>query len=260
MHPPTGRSICSSRALGAAVAAWLTLSPALAAAGDLSATELKSRADSAMEDGAFATAIESYRASYVLSHNPALLYNMGNAYERLGDYPNALAYLERFAAVAPAELKARVPVLNELVESLRAKLARVAVHCNVSGARVLLRGARQGVTPLASDIATTPGAARLEIVAEGYRPFAQEVELPAGKSTHIEAVLVQVLPAKHGPSREHADRSSSEPITSKWWFWTGLGVVLAGGATVAIVAMTREKAAPSGDIAPGQVAAPLVRW
>jgi hypothetical protein len=259
MHPRTGRSICS-RALAATVAAWLTLSPAPAAAGDLSAAELKARADAAMDGGAFATAIESYRASYTLSRNPALLYNMGNAYERLGDYPNALAYLERFAAVAPADLKARVPVLDELVESLRARLARLIVHCNISGARVLLRGARQGITPLAKEIATMPGTARVEIVAEGYRPFAQELDLTAGRSAHVDARLVPTLSSRRVPSREPEERSSREPITSKWWFWTGVGVVLAGGATVAIVALTREKSAPSGDIAPGQVAAPLVRW
>jgi len=48
-------------------------------------------------------------------------------------------------------------------------------------------------------------------------------------------------------------------ITSRWWFWTALGAVVVSG-TVLTVALVRERKAPSGDIAPGQIAAPLVRF
>jgi tetratricopeptide (TPR) repeat protein len=269
MHPPTDRSIsssrrskCLSRVLAAALAAQLALAPSLAAAGGPSATELKARADAAMDGGAFATAIEGYRASFELSHSPALLYNIGNAYERLGDYPNALIFLQRFSWVAPPELKARVPQLDELVESVRAKLAVLVVHCSVPGARVLVRGAWRGTTPLAGELTVMPGTARVEIVADGYRPFARELVLPAGGEARVDAILVPELVAlRSAPATwETAERAKSEPITAKWWFWTGVGLVVAGGATAAVVALTRQKSAPSGDIAPGQVAAPLMSW
>jgi hypothetical protein len=186
-----------------------------------------------MDEGAFAAAILSYRSSYELSHSPALLYNIGSAYERLGDYPRALTYLERFAVVAPPELKARVPRLDELVDSVRARLARIVVQCSIQGARIFLRGEWQGTTPLPGDIMAPPGDAHFEVVADGYHPYVQELALLAGKEARIDAVLVPELVAHSAPSPRREPPASS-PITSKWWFWTGVGLVVAGG-TAAVV-------------------------
>ena len=46
--------------------------------------------------------------------------------------------------------------------------------------------------------------------------------------------------------------SKEASITGKWWFWTGIGVVVAAGALVTF-ALFQEKDAPRGDIPPGQV-------
>jgi hypothetical protein len=223
-----------------------------------SATELKARADAAMDGGAYADAITSYRASYELSRNPALLYNIGNAYERLGDYPRALAYLEQFALVAPIGLRARVPALPELIASVRGRLARVAVGCNVPGARVLVRGSWQGTTPLTASISTMPGPARVEVVADGYQPFARDVVLSAGKETRFDAVLVS-SGLFTNVSREAAPPAKDGGLTTKWWFWTGVGLVVAGGAAIAVVALTTNHAPPAEPSASHTQAA-LVSW
>ncbi len=143
-----------------------------------------------MDGGSYADAITSYRASYELSRNPALLYNIGSAYERLGDYPRALAYLEQFSLVAPEELRSRVPALSEILASVRGRLARVLVGCNVPGARVIVRGSWKGTTPLEGSIVTMPGPAHVEVVADGYQPFARDLLLPAGRETRLDATLL----------------------------------------------------------------------
>jgi hypothetical protein len=274
MHSPRGRSTCRAAAtrLGQgtlryataiALATQIAVLPCVARADrpSASATELKARADAAMDQRAFASAILSYRSSYELSHSPALLYNIGSAYERLGDYPHALVYLERFASIAPPELKSRVPHLKELVESVRGRLARIIVHCSVPGARVLVRGEWQGTTPLQGDIMAVPGDAHVEIVADGYRPFVQELTLVPGKNARIGAVLAPDL-ATHAapPPPRKREEPPAAPITSKWWFWTGVGVVIAGGTTAAVVLLSRQNSAPKGDPPPGQMAAPLLSW
>ncbi len=241
-----------------AVCAAARAAPASEAEAAASAAELKAHADAEMDAGAFANAISDYRASYEISHNPAILYNLGSAYERLGDYPRALAYLDQFARVAPQELKARVRDLPELIDAVRAHLARVEVRCNVAGARVVVRGAWRGTTPLPADIAIAPGLTRVELFADGYRPFATEIPLVAGATATVEATLVPVPPG--GGAKDTVPMHASESgITSKWWFWTGLGVVAAGGVALA-VGLSRDKGAPSGDIAPGRVSTPLVSW
>jgi hypothetical protein len=272
----SGRSTCSRGALVLALAAQLAVAHVLIAHGvaradDAStdagraqmAADLRARADAAMDGGSFADAVVSYRASYELLRNPALLYNIASAYERLGDYPRALSYLEQFSRAAPADLKARVPRLDDLIASVRAKLARVVVRCNVPGARVLVRGSWLGSTPTPAGLVTMPGPARVEVVADGYRPFVREVRLAAGRETRVDAMLVSsaAFDAPPPPPARRSAEHHAGAITSRWWFWTGLGVLAAaGGAAVAAVALGGRSRAPSGDAAPGRISAPLVTW
>jgi tetratricopeptide (TPR) repeat protein len=155
------------------------------------ATELKARGDASMDAGEWADAIDAYRASYDLTRDPALLYNIGHAYARLGEYPEALAYLEQFAAVAPADLRARAPRVDGLIAMVRAHLATLSVTCNVSGARILVRGKWRGTTPLVRDLTAAPGDATIEVVADGYAPFKRELRLVEGRSTSLHAALVK---------------------------------------------------------------------
>jgi hypothetical protein len=192
-----------------------------------------------MDGGAYADAITGYRASYELSRNPALLYNIGNAYEHLGDYPRALAYLEQFSLVASVELRSRVPALPEILASVRGRLARVVVGCNVPGARVLVRGSWQGTTPLEAGIVTMPGPAHVEVVADGYQPFARDVLLSAGRETRLDAVLMS-SGVFSTVAREAPEPKEDGGVMTKWWFWTGVGLVVAGGAAVAAVAIANS--------------------
>jgi hypothetical protein len=49
------------------------------------------------------------------------------------------------------------------------------------------------------------------------------------------------------------------PITARWWFWTGVGVVVVGGVILTVALLT-ERAPDSGTIKPGQSQAPLLRF
>jgi hypothetical protein len=271
MRTSSDRSICRDRAWARRALAGVALgvlqggAPACAsatrAAGERTAgsaapsgaaAEWRARGDADMDAGAFADAISAYRSSYELSRNEAILYDLGTAHERLGDYPQALAYLEQFAHVASPELRARVPMLPQILEGIRARLAHILVRCNVPGAHVIVRGTWRGTTPAVSELWVMPGPARVEVVAEGHFPLVEDLSLAAGSSTQIDASL-PVDPS----ARE--ERASGGTITTKWWFWTGLSVIVVGGVGLGF-ALTREKSAPSSDIAPGKVAAPLASW
>jgi tetratricopeptide (TPR) repeat protein len=164
--------------------------PSLAVSTSGDTEELKARGDTAMDEGAYAEAIVSYKASYATTRNPALLYNIGHAYSRLGEYVVALAYLEQFATVAPPELLARVPRLADLIANVRGHVAMLLVTSNVRGARVVVRGKWRGTTPLAGELTTMPGPATIELVADGYVPFKTDLKLVEGRMTALHAVLV----------------------------------------------------------------------
>jgi hypothetical protein len=249
----------------AAALSFVTTSAAAGGGGSVpavpSASDLKVRADAAMDDGAYADAIAGYHASYEISRNPALLYNIGSAYERLGDYPHALVYLEQFSAVASSGLKARVPALGDLIASLRLRLAHVTVGCNVAGARVLVRGSWRATTPLAVDIPVLPGLARVDVLADGYQRYSHEVFLAAGKETRLDAFLLSNVTFGSPPPEPRRDadaKSGGGGLETKWWFWTGLGVVVAAGATVGIVLATTHHS--DGSQPTTQTAVPLLSW
>lgn len=117
---------------------------------------------------------------------------------------------------------------------------RVVVRSVVSGAVVFVDGQRLGVVP--AEAALPAGRHRVRLEHPDYTPGDTTFEVADGDRKVVS------LPLERRPG-----------ILSKWWFWTGAGVVLASGAVVAI-ALTSERSADRGDIAPGVVSAPLARF
>ena len=68
---------------------------------DERARELYLRGDRLYAEGSYDDAIVALKEAYDLSHRPALLFNIANAYERLGRYEEALLYLNQYAPSAP---------------------------------------------------------------------------------------------------------------------------------------------------------------
>jgi hypothetical protein len=276
------------------------------------AAQLKAAGDAAMDSLRYDEALADYKQAYELSHDVAILYNLGQLHRARGEYPEALDSLLAFDKAAPPSLHARVPKLNELIDEVRAKVATLTITANVSGARVLLRDKVIGTTPLADSVRLGAGKVTLEIDADGYAPYRKELDLAGGTSTVLDAKLepkdvrgilvvhanagaiviidgktagttpveVPVQPGTHSVlvKREgFLDNASSAvvqtgerheidvtlahttPIYAKWWFWTGIGVIVAAGVGITLAAVL-PRAPDTGDgFQPGQLGAPL-RW
>lgn len=272
------------------------------------AAAMKAEADGLFDQRRYAEAHSLYRKAYALSRDPALLYNEGRSLEAMGEYPEAIAKLEAFAAAAPPKMRARVPTLDRLLASIRARVASLEVRCNVAGAKVLVRGRVLGTVEGTLKTAVRAGAARIEVIADGYDPFSEEVDLGGNATLTLDVTLrekrvvafldVRAEPSgslvfigerPYGPAPVHAslapglhtlrvERSGyvvesyrvtlspgerrelsvtlhePPPVTSKWWFWTGVGVAVVG-ATVVTTALLVERPAGSGSFSPGQI-----RW
>jgi hypothetical protein len=321
MPPSHVRAVASALAFGVVVAAGAPAAaapPSSPAAPEAPtpaarAASLKEQGNQSMIDMRYVDALAAYEESLALAPGDVtLLYSISRARELLGDFPEALAALERFAAEAPANVKARVGKLGDLVMQLRARVSTLTIKCNVEGARVLVRHKVVGATPLKGPARLTAGAATIDVELEGFFPQTREVVLPGAGGLAIEVTLLPrstsgllvlktdppgarvwvdgkpegtsspsvelALPA--GPHRLLARRDGyddadspvvlaagasreltltmerSVPVTRRWWLWTGLGVVVAGGAA-ATAALLIEKPARQGSLKPGQVGAPL---
>ena len=269
-----------------------------------SAATWKQRGDEAMDAGRAAEALAAYRKAAELEPSASLEYNVGRALLAVGDFAGALDAFEHYDASAPEELKAKTHRLADVMSELRAKVSTVTITGDpesTTSARVTLRGRDVGVFPLAA-LRVNAGRAELRVARDGYLPFVETLDLPAGGTSRVHVTLSRERIVAHlaivasppsttitidgeprgpapidlelapGPHRivlgapKHDSRSlslslardesrrldvellpSSPPLTSRWWFWTGLGVVVAG-ATAGIIAANVERSPTQGSL------------
>lgn len=292
-------------------AAWAQSAPTSPVANTPAAAEEdKRRGDEAMIALRYEEALASYQRAYAANKSPALLYNMGRAYEGLGDFPKALEALEEFSDKASPDLKARVPKLDDLVADVRSRVATMILSVSVAGAEIRLGQKVIGTSKAGQTIfRVNSGAQTLFVTHKDYFPAERSLTLAAGKIETVEIVLgsraaealVRVTspvsgaavtidgksmgnvptetPLKPGQHRIALRRDGYDPaetsivviageskevsvplavhetIFGKWWFWTGVGVILVGGGIAIYAVATTEKDPDSGTIPPGTVKA-----
>jgi hypothetical protein len=129
------------------------------------------------------------------------------------------------------------PNTVELAIARLVKPTTLLIESSVADAAASIDGSGVGTPPVRSVV--EPGPHTVEVSKSGYTTARRDVTLAEGDTREV----------RLSPTKEPA-------ITSKWWFWTGLGVAVAGGAALTAALLT-EKDAGRGSIAPGQVSAGL---
>ncbi len=229
------RALAFAAAITVAVATLTAAARPAAADKRASAEEAKRRkaaAQLAYDEGTkyyslrdFPKAIENYRKAYELSPNPAFLYNIAQSYRLSRGYDDALFFYKSFLRNAP-DAENRAEVEKRIAEM------QLAVD-------------QQNAT------AKPPN----EVVApDGSKPPAPEpppdsppreprARIPAPDAVPDQASNGNDSATGNGRS---SDRPASRPIYKKWWFWTGVGVVVVG-ATVAVIATSGGDSDPSTE-------------
>jgi tetratricopeptide (TPR) repeat protein len=85
---------------------------------DKEARKLFYQGDRLYEEGKYEEAVAAFEKAYALSHRPELLFNLANAYERLGQYEEALRALRDFAPSAPESDRDKIA---ERIKTLEAR-------------------------------------------------------------------------------------------------------------------------------------------
>jgi hypothetical protein len=153
------------------------------------AKERKLEGDRAMDSLRYADALTAYGEAYTLNPEPALLYNLGRTLEALDRLPEALEKLELFRSSAPPELLAKVPGLKDRIASIQKRISQFTIKVNVEGARILVRDAVVGKSPLEKPLVIKAGKASVLIEADGYFSYKANVELPGGGGYVLDAQM-----------------------------------------------------------------------
>lgn len=139
--------------------------------------------------GRYQKAIEEFEEAYRLDPRPLLLFNIAQAYEKLGDLEKTVDYLKRFLEAEP-DTDERTSLLNKIA-NLEARIAKtgIKVTCNVAEATVYVDGKEVGKTPIAKVVPLSSGAHKVQISKKGFKDFTMSVAISSGHSTPVEATL-----------------------------------------------------------------------
>ena len=111
--------VCVALALVALALVAFASGSASAQPADRRARQLYRRGTSYYDEGRYEEAVQAFQESYRLSGRPLLLFNIANAFERLGRYDQALSTLRRYAVSAreseQEQIRARIAALEERV-------------------------------------------------------------------------------------------------------------------------------------------------
>jgi tetratricopeptide (TPR) repeat protein len=148
----------------------------------------------AYEAGNYADALSFFEQAHERSGRPELLFNIGQAADRLRQDDKAIEALRAYVTQLPnapnrAEVEARIRAL-EAAQTERKNAEAVAP-----------------VTP-------APATAAVPTPEETAQ------QAPAAESSDVASTEGEPAPSK--------------PVTKQWWFWTGIGAVVVGGTAVAL--------------------------
>lgn len=196
-----------------ALAQTPTPAPAIDKADDEEARDLFQIGKDAFDEGRFERALKYFKEAYDLSHRAALLSNIGTAYDRLRRDQEAIDTYRKYLEQVPQAQNRKL--IEERIRIIESALAR-----------------SQPAPPAAVPIAPVQPELTQQPTAAAPPTKAQEPLVPTPQET---ARASQSLAA---PSdAQHPRDTGPTPITSRWWFWTGIGAV-AVAAVVVVVAVS----------------------
>jgi hypothetical protein len=188
------------------------------------ARRLFQQAELSFNVGKFAEALTDYQAAYEAKPLPGFLFNIAQCYRNMGDYERARFFFRRYMTLEPRSPNRRR--VEALIDEMSRKLDEKAA-----------------AAPVAPPSPTAEADAR------------PPTEAPVSSPPPVEAQPVPVAPAP--PALETpapsivvvAEPPPAHPVWKRWWFWTGVGAVVAGGAVAAFF-LTRPEIRAPGTLEP----------
>jgi hypothetical protein len=149
-------------------------------------------------DGDYQAALIEFRRAYELAPNYNVLYNIGQVYFQLQDYPNALTSLQRYLAEGgkniPSSRKADV---DKDIEKLLARVANFEIVTTVPDADITIDDVAVGKSPLAKPVMVSAGRHKITVSKTGFTSTTKVVEIASSETQKIpiDPVKIEVAPA-----------------------------------------------------------------
>ncbi|MGE0323138.1 MAG: PEGA domain-containing protein [Polyangiaceae bacterium] len=242
------------RQLKTALLSIIMLSSSSALAGPEEAKAHFERGAEAYKEARYEEAIDGFSKAYAEDPKPILLYNIAQAYERLGDVSNALRAYRDFLREGPSDDDRTVieTRIRNLEKRLQARgLQQLSVFAEPVGAEVFVDGKSVGKAPWTGEL--TPGRHRIRVAQDGYTSYERELLLGPDRAQDMDVTLKAENKAAPPASPTLRADSGTDPTISVWT-WTALGVTTAALATSLVFELSRRGAESDAEGASSQLA------
>jgi hypothetical protein len=210
-------------------------------------------------------AFELFQRAVDIQKTPRALGQLGLCEQALGLWPKAESHIkEALDAAGDPWTKKNRPTLEESMRAIDAHLGSLEIWGDPADAEVLFNGRPVGALPATGPVRVEIGQVTVTVRARGYADTIRAIDVKAGDSLRENVSLVATAPAPittplalvaPAPSATEqtpslvaqpgaaADEASDRPVYARWWFWTAIGAVAAGGIAAAIL-LSRGQSSP----------------
>jgi tetratricopeptide (TPR) repeat protein len=204
----------------------------------------------AYKEGRYRDAIDLFLEADQLAPSAALSFNIGAAYEKLGEAAAALRWYRDYLRRAPdtadrAQVEALVSGFEHTLQSNGVQ--QMTISSTPDGAELMVDGQSVGVTPYTLEV--PPGSHVLSLKLAGHAPASRTVDLPADHAIDVAVELAteenqeskgdaQPAPpipaaAASTPAKPHeAASNDGKLLTTLGWVGVAAGGAALGGALV----------------------------
>lgn len=230
-----------------------------ARAGDEEEAKLHfEKAQTAYKLGQFEEAVREYEAAYRAMPDPAFLFNIAQSQRQQYRVDKKSFRLHKALSLYKSYLREMPEAPNretvqKLIEELHQLLsqmedraqqtdqdekkreARLVIRGeSAEGGQVTLDGKLVGTVPVSLQV--EPGVHLVRVTRPGYKPYSTSITVSAGLKLDLPVALESVSGGR---------RDEGTPVYKAWWFWTIIGVAVAGGAGTGIYFATRGDDIPA---------------
>jgi hypothetical protein len=165
-----------------------------ASAQDEAASRFKKGLD-LFKEGDYQAALIELRRANELAPNYNVLYNIGQVYFQLQDYPNALHSLQRYLEEGGNAIDARRRAeVEKDIEKLKSRVANVEITVNVPDAEVTIDDVSAGKSPLPKTVLVGAGRHRIVVSKAGFGSVTRIVEIASAELQKVPVELVETKP------------------------------------------------------------------
>jgi hypothetical protein len=202
-------------------------------------------------------AFELFQRAVGIQKTPRALGQLGLCEQALGLWAKAESHIkEALDAAGDPWIKKNRSTLEESMRAIDAHLGSLEIWGDPADAEVLFDGRPVGALPATGPIRVEIGQITVTVRAKGYADTIRTIDLKAGDSLRENVILIAAAPAPITPPvalvapaptateqtpslvaqpGSTAGEASDRPVYARWWFWTAIGAVAAGGIAAAIL-------------------------